>query len=1019
MIIRLLLQRPIAVTMSVIALVVIGLVAFRYIPVSLMPDIDIPQITVQVSYTGASVREVDNKVLKPLKSQLMQVVGLKKIRSEARTDAGTIYMNFEPGSRIDLLFIEVNEKIDRAMSSMPKEVERPKVLKASATDIPAFYLNLTLKEEGWDGSASFPVAGVNFARLGDFARNIVSKRIEQLPQTAMVDVSGVVYPELLCIPDRQKMESAGITMEELKNAVQENNISLGILSIVDGIYRYNIHFDSQLANKEDVENIYLNHAGRIFRFKDLCEVIERPARRNGMIRSGRNNAVTLAIIKQNDARMEDLQEQIGLTLKDLEKNYPDVAFELTRDQTRLLTYSMDNLRKNLLTGGVLACLVLFFFMRDLRSPLLVIITIPLSLILTLLLFYLIGITLNIISLSGLILGVGMMVDNSIIVIDNITQKWEHGFPLKEAIAKAVGEVFTPMLSSVLTTCSVFVPLIFLSGTAGALFYDQAMAVSIALGSSLLVSVLVIPVYFAMLYRKYPDYSSSKLKTERLLLDIYTPYERTLEWVLRHRRGVLYACLLLLPLSCVIYSRIEKERLPYMEHRDVLMSIDWNAGISLEENDRRVCELLKAAGNRLIASTAMIGVQDFMLAHTQELTVPEALVYMQAASVEELQQVQQEMRSFIREHYPKGKVDFAVSGNLFDLIFAVDEADLEIRLQNQGGGTPAVGRVRAFADTLGKRFPDIYIPPVVTEENLHYEADAERMMVNGVSYNMLFDRLRELLNRQSFYRINQGSYALPLTLGVNRIESRELSDKKVRNKQGVEIPIAYLIRETKGEDFKRLYSGSGGDYFPVKISGTDPEMEAVMEFVNDFVRHDNRYAVTYDGDYFSSRSLILELILVLTVAVALLYFILAAQFESLVQPLIILSEVVIDIFCVLTGLYLLGESLNLMSLTGIVVMSGIIINDSILKIDTINRLRRGGMSLPEAIRAGGHSRLKPIVMTSLTTILAIVPFLYRVDMGSALQYPLSLAIIIGMTVGTLVSLFFIPVMYYVIYKREKA
>ena len=192
MIIRNLINRPIAVSMSLIALVVIGLVSFNYIPISLMPDIDIPQITVQVAYPGASVREVDGRVLKPLKNQLMQVTGLKNIRSEARTDAGSIFMSFEPGSNIDLIFIEVNEKMDRGMNSMPKELDRPRILKASATDIPAFYLDLILKKESSYTPDSLPIAGVGFTQLGDFAQNIVSKRIEQLPQTAMVDVSGVV-----------------------------------------------------------------------------------------------------------------------------------------------------------------------------------------------------------------------------------------------------------------------------------------------------------------------------------------------------------------------------------------------------------------------------------------------------------------------------------------------------------------------------------------------------------------------------------------------------------------------------------------------------------------------------------------------------------------------------------------------------------------------------------------------------------------------------------------------------------
>lgn len=1017
MIVRNLIHRPIAVTMCLIALIAIGCISFKYIPVSLMPDIDIPQITVQVSYPGASVHEVDAEVVAPLRSQLMQVAGLKDIHSESRMDAGSIFMEFEPGSNIDLIFIEVNEKIDRAMNRMPKELERPKVVKASAMDIPAFYLDLSLKNEGVGKDGSLPKAGMKFTQLGEFARNIVSKRIEQLPQTAMVDISGTTGAEIICIPDEAKLLSMGLDMETLSKAIQSNNITLGALSVVDGLYRYNIHFDSQLLNREDIENVYINHEGRLVQLKDLCRVEEKLASRVGLVRHDVKNAVTMAVIKQNDAQMEDLQKSIGALVEDLRKEYPDISFDLTRDQTRLLTYSIDNLGQNLYVGAVLACLVLFLFMKDWRLPLLIIITIPLTLIVTLLSFHLLGISLNIISLSGLILGVGMIVDNSIIVIDNVMQRWRQGMPLADALVKGTNEVFTPMLSSVLTTCSVFVPLIFLSGIAGALFYDQAMGVTIALFASLFVAVLVIPVYFMVLYRKRKTCPEGEVLDRKFHFNFYTPYECGVKWVLRNPVKSVTAFCLAIPAIFLIYKGLEKERLPYMEHNDALMKIDWNAGISVEENDARVGDVLKQVDGMVQTSTAMVGVQDFVLSHTEDLTTSEAVVYFQAEDGETLRQAQEKMRNYMAERYPHGTVEFGVSGNIFDLIFSNDDADLEIRLQRQGGGRPDVHEARAFLDTLSRRFPEVAVQPVVSERNIQYVADTEQMAVYHVSYAALQARLRMLVSQNEVYAINEGARSLPVIIGERGMDSRRLLQYTVRNDEGVDIPLSYLIRETQGEDFKRLYSGNGGDYYPVKITANDRTVESIVDFTERFVKADPHYSASFTGNYYSSREMIGELVLVLSVAVALLYFILAAQFESIVQPLVILSEIVIDVFWVFLVLWLLGESLNIMSMIGIVVMSGIIINDSILKVDTMNRLRREGMPLVTAIWRGGHSRLRPIVMTSLTTILAILPFLSRGDMGSALQYPLSLTLIVGMVAGTLVSLFFIPLVYYLIYRKR--
>lgn len=1017
MIVRNLIHRPIAVTMCLIALIAIGCISFKYIPVSLMPDIDIPQITVQVSYPGASVHEVDAEVVAPLRSQLMQVAGLKDIHSESRMDAGSIFMEFEPGSNIDLIFIEVNEKIDRAMNRMPKELERPKVVKASAMDIPAFYLDLSLKNEGVGKDGSLPKAGMKFTQLGEFARNIVSKRIEQLPQTAMVDISGTTGAEIICIPDEAKLLSMGLDMETLSKAILSNNITLGALSVVDGLYRYNIHFDSQLLNREDIENVYINHEGRLVQLKDLCRVEEKLASRVGLVRHDGKNAVTMAVIKQNDAQMEDLQKSIEGLVEDLRKEYPDISFDLTRDQTRLLTYSIDNLGQNLYVGAVLACLVLFLFMKDWRLPLLIIITIPLTLIVTLLSFHLLGISLNIISLSGLILGVGMIVDNSIIVIDNVMQRWRQGMPLADALVKGTNEVFTPMLSSVLTTCSVFVPLIFLSGIAGALFYDQAMGVTIALFASLFVAVLVIPVYFMVLYRKRKTCPEGEVLDRKFHFNFYTPYECGVKWVLRNPVKSVTAFCLAIPAIFLIYKGLEKERLPYMEHNDALMKIDWNAGISVEENDARVGDVLKQVDGMVQTSTAMVGVQDFVLSHTEDLTTSEAVVYFQAEDGETLRQAQEKMRNYMAERYPHGTVEFGVSGNIFDLIFSNDDADLEIRLQRQGGGRPDVHEARAFLDTLSRRFPEVAVQPVVSERNIQYVADTEQMAVYHVSYAALQARLRMLVSQNEVYAINEGARSLPVIIGERGMDSRRLLQYTVRNDEGVDIPLSYLIRETQGEDFKRLYSGNGGDYYPVKITANDRTVESIVDFTERFVKADPHYSASFTGNYYSSREMIGELVLVLSVAVALLYFILAAQFESIVQPLVILSEIVIDVFWVFLVLWLLGESLNIMSMIGIVVMSGIIINDSILKVDTMNRLRREGMPLVTAIWRGGHSRLRPIVMTSLTTILAILPFLSRGDMGSALQYPLSLTLIVGMVAGTLVSLFFIPLVYYLIYRKR--
>lgn len=1003
---RLLIRRPIAVSMCVLAIVIVGILSLRHLPVSLMPAIDIPQITVHTSYPGASVRQVEGRVTGTLRGQLSQVPGLKDISSESRMDASTVKLTFEPGTDMDLMFIEVGERIDRTMSWLPKEIERPKAVKASAMDIPAFFLDISLK----DGSAD----EARFVQLSSFAQSVIRKRIEQLPQTAMVDISGLEGSEIVITPRPDRLDAIGIGPKDIEQALKARDVTLSSLSIVDGIYRYNIHFDASLLTVDDIKGIILNHSGRLLHLGEVCDVTQRPAAANGgLIRHNGHRAVTMAVVKQTQARMEDLQAGMDRLLEELRTEYPDIAFDLTRDQTRLLTYSMDNLKVNFLLGAVLACLVLFVFMRSVRLPLLIIISIPLSLILTLLSFYILDISLNVISLSGLILGVGMIVDNSIIVIDNIRQRMQHE-EQDTAIVRGAQEVFTPMLSSVLTTCSIFVPLIFLSGTAGEMFYDQAIAVTIALFASLAVAMTVIPVYFRLFFRK----AVLTQRQENVLL--VRGYSSILKYTFRHAKAVLLVFLAAMGSSWLLFRELRKEQLPDMPHEDTMMSIDWNLGISEQENDRRVMELLATLDSSLSTATSMVGAQAFLLSHTQDITSTEASVYLRFGSEEARMRAERTLCRTVAERYPHAGIAFESVGSLLDMVFRADESRLVIRLQNSNGGRPSVAQARCFTDSLRLAFPSLDIRPVVADRTIEYRANLEYMAVYGVTYDHLLQVLRERVGKHRVFSINDGSARVPVMIDDAIPDKSEVLASTV-SANGTTIPLHLLVKTSEGEDFKQLHAGQSGDYYPIHLDCSDDEARRVMAWSQDFTERDDmrvkplKVRTSFSGEYFSSRQLVGELAIVLAVALSLLYFILAAQFESLIQPLIILSEMVLDVAMVLLVLWLMDESLNIMSMIGLVVMSGIIINDSILKIDTINRLRRGGAPTLTAIMKAGHRRLRPIVMTSLTTILAILPLLSRADMGSALQYPLSLTLVVGMTMGTLVSLFFVPLVYKLIYK----
>lgn len=1041
--VKFLINRPIAVTMTFVAILVLGIVALYYIPVSLMPDIDIPEITVQINAKNTSARELENSVVKPIRRQLAQVAHLADIKSETRNENSIIHLKFDYGTDVDFAFIEVNEKIDRAMNYLPREIQRPKVIKASATDIPVFYLNLTVKNPITKSNYSnnqttkqpntklFPVSQ-KFVELSRFASNVIRKRIEQLPEVAMVDISGLVYSELLILPNNNKLESLGITLEVLEDIIKNNNIKLGNLLIRDGQYQYNIRFSSALQNKRDIENIYFKVEGRLFQLKDIAEVIEHPQKQKGKVLFNGEDAITMAVIKQSDAQLADLKNKLTDLISYFEADYPHIGFNVTRNQTKLLDYSIANLSQSLIWGACLSFLIMFLFLKDFRSPLLIGITIPSSLIISLLFFYIFNISINIISLSGIILGVGMMIDNSIIVIDNIAQNRERSKLsnlqslkhsniqiLDNACIKGTNEVFRPMLSSVLTTCAVFIPLIFISGIAGALFYDQAMAIAIGLLVSLAVSITLLPVYYKLVYRRGAVSGENRFLRRLNKINYETIYEKGFRWIMKRQIIAWILVIFLLIGGIILYKHLDKAKLPVIAKDEIILTIDWNENIHIDENSQRIKDLLQIINTYIVQNTSLIGEQQFILDKNSSTASSEVIMYLKAPNEQALDSAMKQAGTYLKDSYPQSNFTFTEAGNIFNLLFSDEEKPLTAKLRavnDQGQANTSM--LLNTIDKLQLLFTEQEIEPPSLYRYTILNTIPEQLMLYDVSYETVYRKLKSAFNENQVFLIADNQEFVPVVLGgeADNIHS-VINELFIRNKKNKLIPIRSLLTETYQQDLKTIVAGQEGEYYPVDFGIEESKANQLMDNIRESIQANKHYEVSFSGSIFSNKKLMSELIIILLISLTLLYFILASQFESLTLPLIVLFEVPIDVFGAFLALKIGGASINLMSLIGIVVMSGIIINDSILKIDTINQLRNEGYSLMRALIVAGQRRLKPILMTSLTTILALVPFLFAKGLGADLQKPLALAVIGGMSIGTLVSLYFIPLCYYYL-KRNK-
>ena len=1022
--VKFLLQRPIAVMMAFAACFVIGVVTYFTLPISLLPDIAIPQISIHVSSENSSARELENTVVAPLRRQLLQVSGLREIKSETRDGDGIIRIEFKFGTNTDLAFIEVNEKIDAAMNSLPKETERPRAIKASATDIPVLYLNLTLK----DDKPYEDTDDVRFLNMCELAENVVKRRIEQLSEVAMADITGVPGRMLQIVPDQEKLSITGITIADIESALASNNVEPGSMLIRDGYYEYNVRISTLLRTQQDVENIYIRKGERLMQLKDLCKVDIVSQKRQGMSVAGGKRAVTLAIIKQGDENMDAMKAKLKETTDHFATMYPDIEFQVCRNQTELLDYSISNLQENFIIGFMLIFLVAIYFLGDVRSPIVIGLSMTVSVVITFFLFYLFKVSLNIISLSGLILAVGMMIDNSIIVTENISQYREHGYSLRRACAAGTTEVITPMLSSMLTTVAVFVPLIFMSGIAGAIFMDQAFSIAAGLLVSYIIGIMLLPVLYLLFYRlgirRKGVLSKGFYKKENKNAWLERFYDDGIHWVFSHKKLSIAMTLATLPLCFFLFSYLEKERMPEIEQNELVMRIDWNENIHVDENHRRINALTKRIDKLVTEHTAYVGIQDYILNDGSKLSATEAELYFKTEQSEGIKILQEELDKIIRDEYPLAVLTFSPPETIFEKLFVTSEADIVAQLHSSNRSlTPELSSLQNVENAIVQQ-TGIKSEGIALRNQMNIVVNRESLLLYNVSYNEVTRLLRTAFKENKISTLRSFQQYLPISIAseeqsINEILTNTLVQSQADKDGEVSyIPLDRLVKVVPSEDLKRITAGKDGEYIPISFF----DIEDAPQLMNDIrmaVRQTGDWEVDFSGSFFSNRKMIGELTVILFVSILLMYFILCAQFESFLQPLIVLVEIPIDVTFALASLWLFGHTLNLMSAIGIIVTCGIVVNDSILKIDSINELRKAGTPLMQAIHTAGIRRLRPIVMTSLTTIMAMVPLLFSSDMGSELQRPLAIAMIGSMLLGTLVSLFIIPLIYWFIYRRKES
>jgi len=1012
--IRFLLERPIAVTMSFLALMVFSVIVFRLLPISLLPPIDVPQIVVKVTYPNASPESIEQNVLQQIREGLITLNGLEEMESKAGSEIGTVRLTFDYGTKMELAYIDVNEKIDRLTNSLPNDLPRPEVIRINTSDIPVARVQV------------IPKADVDQVEVSLLAENVLKKRIEQLPGVSLVDINGKRERIISVQPNDDALAALGMSQTELIEAIQSGNAELPGISVKDGQFRYYLRLATRVDSPTDIESLPVRSpSGAIVPLGRVATAKYETQEMLGYHIFGQKEGLVITVHKQASAKMNELIPELKTSLELFRADYPQVDFEITQDQSSLLNAAISNLQTSLLFGGIFAFGVLFLFIKDYRIPLIMGISLPSSLLISFLVFYFFNISINIISLSGLALGIGMLIDNAIIVLDNITRKREAGIPLFEACVQGSNEVMGALISSVLTTLAVFVPLVFLSGISGALFYDQAVAVAAILSVSLLVAFVLLPLLYWLIFRVG---KRDSLKGEpKAFLKVLSVYEKGFHWIFGRKKLALLGFFIIIPLGLALSLYLDMEGLPEIEKPDATLEIDWNEPISASQNRDRLVGLIQEI-NDYTQAEADIGVRQFLL-FDGDNSIQKSLLYLLFPSEKEKETQLELLRKRLETEYPLATFVLGDAPNAFDQLFSSNLPNYEVRWKDLKAKKPIeAAKMKPWLED----FPTESWEPgpgLQEEPSLVFTLLAEKLALYQIPVQNVQDQLSRLFGVFTITDIRRFGEITPIRLRENQDRFEDLLRT---TRVYASDSTSYLLREfvdyRYSDQYKYVTADRGGIFQSAMINTENPDSQAA-EFIKWGV--ENNLAVEMKGQYFRDQENIRQLIGILGISVLLLYFILAAQFESFVQPLIVVFTLPLGIGGAFFVLLICGGTLNVMSAIGLVVMLGIMVNDAILKIDTINRLKvelsqnqglGGAVLLETAIHEAGKIRLKPILMTSITTILALSPIIFSTGLGADLQRPLVFAVIGGLTIGTVTALYFVPLMYWffdtVVGKNEK-
>ncbi len=1023
-------KRPVTISMVILCIIFIGTLSLRKIPVDLFPKINRPILSVYTSYEGASPEDIEKLVTLPLEMQLSSISGLTKIESISREGSSNINLIFSWDVDIDMALSDIRQRIDLIKFQLPEDIEAPVIRKFDPNQDPIMIVNIS--------SSSSP------DYLRNYIEDVLKPIIDRIVGIAAVKIKGGLEREIRVLVDIDKLTDLGLSFEAIKSKIISENIERPGGRVESGKRELLVRTIGKVENEDDIANILLARIDdRPVYIGDVAEIFSTYKERREFARLNGLFSISLEVYKVSEGNTLNIAQNVKDTLKNYQ--FPkNVEYAISYDQSNYINKSLDLVKGKAVTGALLAALVLLLFLKNLKSAFIISLSMPISIVCSFAPFYFTGMTLNVFSIAGIALGVGLVVDNSIVILENINRYQRDGASSISASIEGTKEVGGAVLASTLTTLAVFIPIIFVSGIAGKIFKDLSLTVIYVLSFSMLTAITIIPMLSSKVlkedFTRHIQNNSKKGMLKRTGYFIYRILllDRISDFTMKHyniilkklteslKFRIISVTLVLIFFIMTLFMIPDTELIPSGRQREFYITFSTPLGIGIDRANEILIRIEKIlTGNQEVETVSS------SLSDIEGINEGEILFLLKAEKTSK--DIVEKLKSEIQEIVPAG-YEFSIRPiSIFENIISDTSektltGDFVIKVMGTGFESIETSSDSIFQYFSGNQnISELRTSKSQYKPQILIEIDRYRASSLGLSTNMIAQTIKTNLAGDIASDIKQKGEQIDINVMGDRSLYTSIDDIKnipfyvnIADKT-ISVPLSHFAKvetvsrpiEIRHEERQRMIGVSGDikkGYSLGKLLSDLNIEEYNLEALSEKLGLSDDVFISLSGSAQTLLESISQLKAAFLMAIALVYMIMAAQFESLLQPFIIMFAIPLSLIGAFFGLNLFGFSLSIVAFIGLIMMLGIVVNDSILLVNYINILRLRGIERKQAIITAGNHRIKPILMTTFTSLLGMLPMAFGIGSGSEFYASMAMVIIFGLLFATILTLLIIPVIY---------